>query len=66
MQKPYSEHEIVNHLSRKNDLRIGQNRDIQLLYGDSAKGDIGIRTRGKLDFLINHCGYHAREVKKYN
>jgi hypothetical protein len=61
----YSEASVVDQLDRKADIRI-QGKDIQIQYGESSRGDVGIKAKGKIDFLVNYCGYHKREVKKFN
>lgn len=60
----YVEHEIVNQLNRKADLRI-IGKQIQELTDERAKGDVGNSTKGKIDFLVNFCGYSHFYVKEF-
>lgn len=55
-KKSYDELTVVKQLSRKHDLQI-TNRQIRELSGNMAKGDVGIHSRGKIDYLTNYCGY---------
>lgn len=50
----YTEHEVVNALKKKQDLRIIGKQVQELING---RGDVGIRSRGKIDFLVHYCGY---------
>lgn len=64
----YQEDEVVNHLRnlRKHDLYIPKDRkEVQVLIGSSARNDVGVRTRGKLDFLGKYCGYRIFSTKKF-
>jgi len=59
----YVEHEVVNQLKKKNDLRI-VNKTIKIL-NQNGKGDIGIRSKGKIDFLTKYCGYQKSFVSSF-
>ena len=59
----YVEHEVVNQLKKKNDLRI-VNKTIKIL-NQNGKGDIGIRSKGKIDFLTKYCGYQKLFVSSF-
>ena len=64
--KNYIEHEVVASLKQKHDIYFPtQFRQIQILKGKDAKGDIGIKSRGKTDFLVNFCGYSRIFVSKF-
>ena len=54
--RDYVEHEVVAQLRRKQDLQI-IGKQVQENTDSHAKGDVGIRARGKIDFLVNYCGY---------
>jgi len=54
--RDYVEHEVVAQLRKKADLDI-VGKQIQENNGPSCKGDVGIKSRGKIDFLIKYCGY---------
>lgn len=60
----YTELQVVEQLQRKADIRISGN-NVMIMSGDRAKGDIGIKSRGKIDFLVNHCGYFYTFVKAF-
>jgi hypothetical protein len=58
----YNEEDVLKQLERKHDLRIygKQIRELKRepgIGGTTAKGDVGIKTRGKIDFLTNYRGY---------
>lgn len=56
--KGYNELDVLRDLHKKHDLRVFlETRQIVMLYGSSVRGDIGIKTKGKIDFLINYQGY---------
>lgn len=58
----YSENQVLSDLRKKNDLHI-VGKQIQELKrfpgpkGTPSRGDVGIKTRGKIDFLVNYLGY---------
>lgn len=56
MAKEYVEYKVVEQLNRKSDLQVS-NRQIREVVGKEAKGDVGIKARGKIDFLTNYCEY---------
>lgn len=57
-KKGYDEQRVVDQLNRKHDLFIPRGRkNIFMLFGSSAKGDIGIKSKGKIDFLHKYHGY---------
>lgn len=62
--RDYVEHEVVAQLRRKQDLQI-IGKQIQENTDSHAKGDVGIRARGKIDFLVNYCGYSHMFVKGF-
>ena len=61
----YNEYEVVEQLQEKHDIRI-QGNNIFCLRGQAAKCDVGIKSRGKIDFLVNYCGYFFTFVSKFN
>lgn len=64
--KNYVEEEVVFQLNNKHDIRIApMSKQIQELQPPYAKGDTGIHSRGKIDFLINHKGYVHFYVSKF-
>ncbi len=56
MIKDWVESDIVSRLNKKNDIRI-VGRTIYHLYGSKSRGDVGIGSKGKLDFLTKYCSY---------
>lgn len=59
----YNEHEVVNQLKEKADLVI--NSTLKIVYEivpPHAKGDVGIKSRGKISFLRKYCGYRHLQV----
>ena len=50
--KKYDESVVVSQLMKKHDIMIprGEKR-VFILYGNSATNDVGIKSKGKLDFL---------------
>lgn len=54
----YTEERVVIELRQKHDISIPQDRkQVVECFGSSAKGDVGIKSRGKIHFLVNYCGY---------
>lgn len=64
MAKDYVEHQVVNVLNKKHDIRIIGNM-IQELLPPASKGDVGIRRRGKITFLKKYCNYRFEYVKEF-
>lgn len=60
----YVEHEVVAQLKKKHDIQIS-NGVISILTGNAAKNDIGIRSKGKIDFLRKYCKYAVATVRKF-
>lgn len=63
-RKDYVEHQVIETLERKHDLRIVGNT-IQELNPPAAKGDVGIGSRGKMDFLTKYKGFRHIYVKDF-
>lgn len=56
--KNYTEMEVLGQLKRKADLQIrGKQIQENINPSKGAKGDVGIKSRGKIDFLVNYLGY---------
>lgn len=55
-RKNYNEQDVLNRISKKHDIQI-VGRQIQELTGKKAKSDVGIGTKGKIDFLTKYCHY---------
>lgn len=56
MAKEYSVEKVLNDLRKKSDIRVN-GFQIQELKRDKSKGDIGIKTKGKIDFLTKFHNY---------
>jgi hypothetical protein len=61
----YAEHLVVEQLGKKHDLRVVGNT-IQELLPPASKGDIGKKSRGKIDFLKKFKGYRFTYVDSFN
>jgi hypothetical protein len=55
MAKEFTEEQVLADLRRKSDIRV-TGKQIQELKREKSKGDVGIKTKGKIDFL---CGHHS-------
>jgi hypothetical protein len=54
----YQESEVVQQLNQKSDILIPRDtKKIFMLHGVQARGDVGIKSRGKVDFLHTYHGY---------
>ena len=60
----YNEHEVVAQLNKKHDIKIS-NGVVSILTGSAAKNDIGIKSKGKIDFLQKRCRYAVVTVRKF-
>lgn len=57
----YQENEVVNDLAKKQDVYLDfQTKTVNVDTTQSQKGDIGIRTKGKISFLTKYCGWKLR------
>lgn len=68
--KNYDEATVVDSLNRKHDLKANHyKKTIQELKtnssGTQSKGDVGIKTKGKIDFLVNYKGWNHFFVNKF-
>lgn len=65
-ESKYEEDKVITILSKKQDIFIPrEERKIYLLHGSRSKGDVGINSRGKIDFLVNYKGYTPVWVVKF-
>lgn len=69
--KDYIEEKVVDQLKKKSDLRINGKQIMELMNepgpkGTSSKGDVGIHTKGKIDFLTKYCHYVHFHVSSFN
>ncbi len=64
MNDKYNEHQAVESLSRKHDIRVLGNT-IQEILPPHSKGDVGKGSRGKIDFLRKYKGYRFVWVTEF-
>lgn len=62
--KDYKDFEVIATLERKHDIRIVGNT-IQELMPPLSKCDVGIKSRGKIDFLKRFRGFRHIFVKEF-
>lgn len=64
--KYLNENQVIKSLSQKRDLRI-QRYEIQILVNNSPKKsfDLGNKSWGKINFLVDYCGYRIANVSKF-
>lgn len=71
MKNKYTENSAIESLSKKNDVQLSLNKEIHVLNGKSKKKqfkpqyDLGNGSWGKIDFLVNYCGYRQRFVAEF-
>ncbi len=54
----YTEETVVKSLSKKSDLHVNTTKKIITeTWGLRAKHDVGIKSRGKISYLVNHQQY---------
>lgn len=57
-ESKYNEADVAKSLSKKKDAKIDVNKKLIVLsHGHSMTGDIGIGSKGKIDFLTKYCGW---------
>lgn len=62
----YQEHEVVYSLNKKHDVKVsGTHKQVFLLHGHQAVGDLGNKSKGKIDFLRKYCGYSVMWTDKF-
>jgi hypothetical protein len=66
----HQESVVVAQLKKKFDLDITGKQILELKRfpgekGTPSKGDVGNKSRGKIDFLVKYCGYGHRYVSKF-
>lgn len=62
----YDEQTVVNQLNQKSDLLIPRDRKvIFMLFGPQARGDVGIKSKGKIDFLHKYHDYAISWVASF-
>lgn len=66
----HTEDEVLKALSKKRDVRVNrQSKEVYLLTGTNPhypkSDDLGNSSWGKIDFLVNHCGYRKIPTDKF-
>lgn len=65
-RKQYSEEEVLRALKKKNDVLVDSTKKkVFVIIGDKASNDLGNGSQGKIDYLINHCGYDKIKVTEW-
>ena len=70
MARKHKMDEVLRALAKKHDCRI-QSNIIYVLNGDSIEpkfqlsNDLGNGSWGKIDFLVNHCGFRQMYVCEF-
>lgn len=67
----YNESTVVDDLNKKSDLRVRNGQIMELKTnptkgGTPSRGDVGIKAKGKIDFLCNFKGYVHFYVDKFD
>ena len=67
MARKHNEDEVLYRLRKKHDVRVTQNKEILVLSRKSKQKqhDLGNGSWGKIDFLVNHCGYRQIFVSDF-
>lgn len=64
MNDKFEETKVVIDLNKKADLRV-EGGQIKEMLPPHSKGDVGIKSRGKIDFLIKYKNYTYMYVSKF-
>lgn len=71
MARKHKKDEVLQQLRQKHDVKISDNMEIFILTGTSNKAqfkkanDLGNGSLGKIDFLVNYCGYRKLFVSEF-
>lgn len=52
----YNEHEVLKSISRKKAIDVVYETKT-IMFNPNVTNDVGIKTKGKLDFLKKYCGW---------
>lgn len=63
-KKNYQESQVVADLNKKQDIRVVGN-EVNILKEPNCKGDVGIKSKGKIDFLLYTLGYRINFVSDF-
>lgn len=64
--KKYDEDTVVRQLSQKHDVRVNMvTGTIEILRDPYGKSDIGIKSKGKIDYLVNFRGFKVFFTSKF-
>ena len=68
MARKHNEDEVLFRLRQKNDVKVIASEKVIYLLNDLSKkkqNDLGNSSWGKIDFLVNHCGYRKYFVSDF-
>lgn len=70
MSRNYNEAQVVDALNKKHDLKVKNGQIMELKThpgkgGTPSKGDVGIKSKGKIDFLTRYCDFTHFFVEKF-
>ena len=66
MKQKYDEIQVVKALNQKHDCRVNSaHKKIEIIKDPHGKGDLGNKSKGKIDFLLNYCGYQRSFVSSF-
>lgn len=75
--KKYEEDEVLHALRRKHDVyvdspfvqvladKVWDSKSMAMVDNPLKNNDLGNKSWGRIDFLINHCGYRLQRVGKF-
>ncbi len=67
MKADFNEAVVIEQLQKKADIQItSHNKHIQELKRERSKGDVGIKSKGKIDFLTRYKGWTHSYVESFN
>lgn len=66
-RKQHNQYDAMKALSKKQDIRFTSDSEILLLHykSDKRQNDLGNGSWGKIDYLVNHCGFRLVTVSSF-
>lgn len=62
----YNQETVVAQLNKKNDVFIPSEENVIYIKREpAASHDIGIKSKGKIDFLLHYCGFVAQFLTSF-
>jgi hypothetical protein len=68
MSRKHNFSDVINSLRKKHDIKIFEHQNKICLLFNSAKTkkfDLGNKSWGKIDYLVNHCHFHIFFLKSF-